>query len=316
VRGRADVSGHQPAERILALAAYAREREGTLLTLQDIVEEVPGYEVAGPLEIGSAAWETVRKRLTRDIDDLQEHWGIVLRYDEGEHSYALVPPFFDGDERRALIAAAATVDVDGVGTELPGALGTAVDDAGAQIVLRVHEYVRRLRDAIGTRTAVEFVHDGRVRHVEPYAIGQWHNHWYVAGNDVDRGAVRRFRLDRIERVPETDPIALMGAQGTYEIPPSFDASTAFDLDPNVWGTDPLVRARVRVTRDHVDALRHELGGIVVERDGDAAVVELDVRHYISFRNRLLMFRGTAVVLAPDVLVDVVRDHLLSLAAAR
>jgi hypothetical protein len=36
---------------------------------------------------------------------------------------------------------------------------------------------------------------------------------------------------------------------------------------------------------------------------------------VSFRNRLLLFRGAAVVLDPPELVRVVRDHLLALASA-
>ena len=69
--------------------------------------------------------------------------------------------------------------------------------------------------------------------------------------------------------------------------------------------------------DHVLAFRRELGGAVVtqETDGDA-VVELDVRHYESFRNRLLAFRTNAVVLAPPELVAIVRDHLAALAESR
>jgi hypothetical protein len=101
------------------------------------------------------------------------------------------------------------------------------------------------------------------------------------------------------------------------VPTDFDADTAFDLDPNSWGTDPLVRARVRVSRDHLDAFLAELGGTVVEpvpgSDASLAVVELDVREYTSFRTRLLAFRGQAVVLEPPELVDVVRDHVRALA---
>ncbi len=313
------MSEQQPAARILALAAYARDRQNSELTLQDIVEDVPGYEMPdGALLVsGSSDWETVRKRLSRDIADLREHWGIVLAYDEAEHSYALVAPFFTPKERRALIAAAAAVDVEGVNPDVPGALGSAVDDREAQIVLRVHELVGVLRDAISTRTPVTFVHHGKERHVEPYAIGTWRTHWYLAGVDRDAQTLRRYRLDRIEPgVADRPAIAADGDAGAYVIPSTFDPEGAFDLDPNVWGTDPLVRARVHVGIDHVDAFLRELGGAVVERGAESSVIELDVRHYVSFRNRLLLFRGAAVVLDPPELVRVVRDHLVALSETR
>ena len=65
--------------------------------------------------------------------------------------------------------------------------------------------------------------------------------------------------------------------------------------------------------DHVEAFRRELGGETVSRDADHAVVELDVRHYASTRNRLLAFRANAVVLEPPELVAFMREHLEQLA---
>ena len=259
----------------------------------------------------------MRKRLGRDVADLHEHWGIELAYNEADHSYSLRAPYFTAPERAALIAAAATVAVEGVDVPVPGALGSAVGDDATQIVLRVHDLVSMLRTAIGTRTAVTFVHDGRTRRVEPYALGTWRTHWYLAGRDIDGGELRRFRLDRIERRDNADPVVLDSTGGAYEVPDDFDVDAAFDLDPNVWGTDPLLRASVYVRGDHVLAFRRELGGTVVtqQADGDA-VLELDVRHYASFRNRLLAFRTNAVVLAPPELVAIVRDHLAALSESR
>ena len=31
------------------------------------------------------------------------------------------------------------------------------------------------------------------RHVQPYTLGMWRNHWYLAGRDLDRDTLRRFR---------------------------------------------------------------------------------------------------------------------------
>ncbi len=305
-----------PAERILSLAAYAHRSHGPI-TLDDIADNVPGYGSepprAGPLEPPSAEWERVRKLVGRDVSDLREHWGIDLAYDDAEHTYELREPFFTPEERAALVAAAAVVAVVGVDVPVPGALGSAVGDDATVIVLRVHDLVSALRAAIGTRTAVTFVHDGRTRHVQPYALGVWRNRWYLAGRDDGEGALRRFRLDRIERGNGTDAIVAVGPPGAYEIPPDFDAEAAFDLDPNAWGTDPLLTARVEVATDRVDGFLGELGGHAVGQTGDRSVVELDVRHYESFRNRLLAFGTHAVVVAPPVLVAVVRDHLAALA---
>lgn len=310
------------AERILDLTAFAADRcrNGGGITLSDIADNVPGYETNGPraangdLEGGTQEWEAVRKRLTRDIADLREQWGIQLDYDDADHCYRLAPAFFTTGERRALLAAAALVAVQGAPGPKLGDIGAAIDDGAALVFVRLHGLVADLRRAIATRTAVGFRHHGRDRQLEPHALGMWKKNWYVAGRDTERGTLRRFRLDRIELSDTAKPaIRLVGEPSAYEIPEDFDANREFDLDPNAWGADPIVRARVRVGLDHVDSFVNELGGEVVAQDEQSAILELDVRHYVSFRTRLLGFRGSAVVLEPPALVDFVRDHLVALA---
>jgi predicted DNA-binding transcriptional regulator YafY len=305
----------------LHVAAFAADRcaDGAEITLTDIVDGV-GYptdaerDAHGQLRSGTTEWETVRKMVQRDLGDLRKFWGIRLDYDEAAHSYRLAPPFLTPDERRALLAAVATVAVQGAPDGEPGELGATLDDRRALVVLRLHDLVATLRTAIGERREVTFRLYGMTRHVQPYALGMWRNRWYLAGHDLDRGTLRRYRLDRVD---VGEPTIVVGDDaGTYDIPVDFDVDAAFDLDPNVWGQDPVLAARVRVGIDHVDAFRSELGGEVAESDGRTAIVELDVRHYQSFRDRLLAFRGTAVVLEPPELVAVVREHLAALAGDR
>jgi predicted DNA-binding transcriptional regulator YafY len=51
------------------------------------------------------------------------------------------------------------------------------------------------------------------------------------------------------------------------------------------------------------AFQRDLGGVVVERNDDHAIVELSVRHRASFRVRVTAFGRDAVVLEPAELVD-------------
>jgi len=299
-----------PTERILSLAAYADGR-GAPVSLEAITADVPGYEVDAPLAAGTAEWETARKRLQRDLADLREHWGIDLAFDADVDGYVLAPPFLDRYERAALIAAAATVEVEGVAPGVPGAIGSAVDDTVAQIVVRVHALVAVLRGAMARHAAVTFTYDGAVRRVEPWALGTWRNRWYLAAHDPSCDALRRFRLDRIE--PSTPTIAVDDEPDAFTVPDGFDLDAAFDLDPNSWGTDAAMHACVRVERDHVDAFVVEMGGDITAQDARGAVVELVVREHQSFRTRLLSFGGHATVESPPELVALVTSHLRALA---
>lgn len=312
------MTGPSPAERVLRLAAYLAAHRSERFTLDDIASNVPGYLPEGadpgtPIVSGSRQWETVRKKVQRDLGELHNQWGIELVYDEVEHEYRLAPPFFTPEERAALISAAAVVSVEGLGLPTPGAIGSGVDDGLARVVIHVHRLVARVRDAIASRTPLRFRYEGRTRVLEPWALGAWRAKWYVAGGDPGLGgAMRRFRLDRIETEVDGAPEPA-GTPGSYDIPDWFDPDKAFDFDPNSWGHDPPLRARVRVEHDHVPGFRRELGGEIVTTDHFGARIELTVRHYESFRNRLLAFRGHAVVESPPQLVALVRDHLRCIA---
>ncbi len=313
------VADATPTERILNLAAYLKLRGEDGASLDEIARNVLGYDPTsardedGALLTVGPEWEALRRMVRRDLQDLRAAWGIDARYDDEVHRYRLEPPFFTTRERAALIAAAAAVEVEGIegrADRFGGQLGAGVDDTAAQIVIRVHEQVADLRDAIQTCRAVQFDHEGRTRVLQPYALGTWHGRWYVAGWDPELAALRRYRLDR---VGGEVPICATGPAGAYVVPDWFDPVLAFDFDPNVWGRDARLRARVRVERDHLPAFLAELGGNVDgEVDGEPVVV-FEVRHYESTRNRILSFRDHARVLGPPALVAVVRDHLAALA---
>ena len=316
VRESAPMAGSAtPTERILNLAAYLKQRGVEGASLDDISANVRGYdpEVArdehGDLRSEGPEWEALRRMTRRDLQDLRSEWGIDTVYDDQTHQYHLRPPFFTTRERAALIAAATAIEVEGLGGQR-GQIGAGVDDAGAQVVIRVHHRVADLRDAIRTRTVVRFDHEGRTRVLEPFALGTWRSRWYVAGWDPEVDALRRYRLDRITH---DGPIERVGEPGNYQVPAWFDAVLAFDFDPNAWGRDPRLRARVRVEHDHLPAFLADLGGDVVDEVDGEPVVAFEVRHYESTRNRLLAFRDHVQVLGPAELVALVRDHLAAIA---
>ncbi len=127
-----------------------------------------------------------------------------------------------------------------------------------------------------------------MRRVEPYALTNGQEGWYVASFDPDKHAMRHFRLDRIRRAhvteetfeprPEVDPAAeVEGWMRTGEVQASRTARVWISPERARWA-----RERRRVEEELVD------GSIVVELSfagtdwlvreilkeaGDAAVIE-------------------------------------------
>ncbi len=294
-------SGEEVTDRILRLAAYMKAR-GTF-TLEQATTDVAGYE-AKP---GS---EALRTQFRRDLDVLRRELGIEAPYEQlPEPVYRLRPPFFSPTERRALIAAAGAVVItlEGEGDSDPEALGSAVDDDRAEVYLTVTAEALMLLQAQRARTAVTFSYKGRLRHVEPWAVGTWRRHWYLVGNDLDRGPARRFRIDRITDLETTD--------SAFEIPGDFDSERAFDMDPNSWGQDPRVRVRIDVESELADRLADAVGGEVVARGTRVSVVEVENANRDALIDRLLEFGPRARVVDPPEVVAEVAAFVRAMADA-
>ncbi len=125
-----------------------------------------------------------------------------------------------------------------------------VDDAG---------HLGRLRDAIGRGRVVELDYLGRKdrrphpRRVEPWRVDVTREGQYLQGHDLDRGAPRVFRLDRITAMAVTDAAVTTTAPANLAVPawvPDEDAVMAvLDLGPGAHFVGDYVQADVDTVTD-------------------------------------------------------------------
>lgn len=140
-----------------------------------------------------------------------------------------------------------------------------------------------------------------VRVVEPYGMLFRDGFWYVVGFDRGRGALRRFRVDRIVgRVTVGEPDA-------FERPVGFEVAAELPGQPFQIGASDEAgtgMSRVRVWVDGVlaDKVVGELGPRAVAggRAADGSVVvEVDVANEAGLRSWVLGMLDHAVVLGPE-----------------
>jgi proteasome accessory factor B len=126
------------------------------------------------------------------------------------------------------------------------------------------------------------------RRLQPWGIVSWHGHWYVVGNDRDRGAPRMFRVSRIvgeARVTDT----------AFTRPDDVDLrALAASLAP----AHPHNTARIRVRQGSGDVLRRRALHV---RPVDEQWVEIDLPYGSgsSLADELVSFGPDVVVTAPD-----------------
>ena len=186
--------------------------------------------------------------------------------------------------------------------------------SGAELVARgdpapVVERTRLLRKAMAAGKAVRFTYTGAYRpgteerHVHPYGLLFRFNRWYLVGHDVDRDALRLFRLGRMEALSVNTR-----APGT----PDFTRPADFTLEPwrraEPWSlpADDVEVVEVTVRFDFPRSLlveRAELGTLVDTEPGGVALRRFRVHQTDAFLRWLLSLQGEGTIVDPPELRD-------------
>jgi proteasome accessory factor C len=208
-------------------------------------------------------------------------------------------------EAKALVAA-----IDLIGEHLPegsltsarekivAALGEDPMDQGLQVAAGGgddSDVARQVSEAIAQRRLIELEYykenedEFSLRRVEPYALMNGREGWYVASFDPDRGAMRHFRLDRIKRVEVRDE--------RFEPRPEVNPSADVDGWPRTGEVEASRRARVWISPERARWAR-EARRLADQLDDGAIVVELSFAGIDWLVREVLKEAGDAAVLEP------------------
>lgn len=215
----------------LTIALLATKR---YITKSEIFRTVEGYE-------GSA--ESKERMFERDKDDLR-NLGIEIEvgtFDplfEDEAGYRIKPDSYQfqlGDISSQEVALLSLAAEAWRGAALDGSALTALRKLHAigiesdlesipELAPHINSGDKNLQvaiSAITSRRKISFQYLGQSleiqdRKVAPYAVSSKYGYWYLIGNDLDKNALRSFRLDRI-----SSPIKEDGKAEAFSIPEGF-----------------------------------------------------------------------------------------------
>ncbi len=314
-RSGADDNGHGDA-------AIRPERFARLVTLASILIE------AGRAGVRLAVAD-VCERLQLTEQELRDDINVLNVVNFGGGSYVLYAevhedtgeidvdpePYSDNFARPARLlpfeAKALIGAIDLIGEHIPegslasarekivAALGADPLEQGLQVAHSSAddaEVARCVSTAIAQRRLIELEYykenedDFTLRTVEPYALANGLEGWYVASFDPDRGGMRHFRLDRIKRVQITDK--------TFEPRPEVDPAAEVDGWLRTGEVAASRSARVWISPERARWAR-EQRKVVEELEDGAIVVELSFAGTEWLVRETLKEAGDAVVLEPE-----------------
>jgi predicted DNA-binding transcriptional regulator YafY len=143
------------------------------------------------------------------------------------------------------------------------------------------------------------------RRVEPYALINGREGWYLASFDPTRDSVRHFRLDRIKSASVTDE--------PFEARPDVDPAADVDGWPKTGEVPASSRARVWISPERARWAREERHVVAELQDG-ALIVELGFAGVDWLVRETLKEAGDAVVLEPADAREAVRHAAVAIGA--
>jgi proteasome accessory factor BC len=313
--GEPEGNGHHPE------AAIRPERFARLVTLASILIEAGRGGRRLRLEELLRSLNVSEQELREDISVLNVvNFGAgtyVLYAEIGEDGMIEVDPEPYGDsfarparllpvEAKALVAA-----IDLIGDHIPAgslasvrekvvaALGEDPAQEGLQIASpggddeQIAAVVSR---AIGSQRLLSFEYykenedEFSTRVVEPYALINGREGWYVASFDPSREAVRHFRLDRIKSATVT--------RQRFDPRPDVDPAADVDGWPRTGEVPASRRACVWISPDRARWAREERH-VTAELEDGAVIVELSFAGVDWLVREVLKEAGDATVLEPE-----------------
>jgi proteasome accessory factor C len=305
-----------------AEAAIRPERFARLVTLASILIDAGRRGERIPIA-------EIRERLQISEEELREDLSVLNVVNFGGGSYVLYAeideeagdievdpePYSDNFDRPARLlpveAKALVAAIDLIGEHIPegslasarekivAALGEDPMEQGLQVAHAVgddSDIARTISKAITSRRLIELEYfkenedEISARKVEPYALTNGREGWYVACFDPERDGVRHFRLDRIKSAKVSDE--------RFSPRPEVDPAAEVDGWLRTGEVEASRTARVWVSPERARWAR-EARRVVEERTDGSVIVELSFAGVDWLVREILREAGDAAVLEPE-----------------
>jgi proteasome accessory factor B len=161
-------------------------------------------------------------------------------------------------------------------------------------------------DSIADKRTISFGYRNAENHseqrvLEPFGVGTKNGHWYVAGRDLDKSAVRLFRLDRID-----GEVKEQGKANSFTIPLDFAMNSLLASKRK----DKTAIVDIRVNK----GFKLRKHGKVLSSDTEWDRCEISFSDLSEFIADVLWHRDDAKIVEPQSAIDLLLESLSTIGA--
>lgn len=162
--------------------------------------------------------------------------------------------------------------------------------------------LEQLTKAITQRSRITFSYDSgslKARNLEPYRIVFWNGYWYLIGMDLDRSAIRLFKLSRF-----TGDVSISKKKKEFEISEDFEVTNHLPkMDFEI-----VQNAKIKIRKEAGVLLRNR--GTFIADDGEFDIYQINFENEAAFLREVIWHGTNVEVMEPIEL----KQSLLTLLA--
>jgi proteasome accessory factor B len=161
------------------------------------------------------------------------------------------------------------------------------------------QLLEEVAKAILQKSEISFAYDSsslKTRHLQPYRIVFWNSFWYLIGMDLDRKAIRLFKISRF-----LGGVEMSKKKNQFEIPQDFDVSEYLPKND----ISIIHNAKVEIKKDSAILLRER--GKLISQGEDFDTYEINFEHERIFLREIIWHGANVRIIEPANLVEQLLD---------
>ena len=161
------------------------------------------------------------------------------------------------------------------------------------------QLLEEIAKAILQKSEISFAYDSsslKTRHLQPYRIVFWNGFWYLIGMDLDRKAIRLFKISRF-----LGGVEMSKKKNQFEIPQDFDVSEYLPKND----ISIIHNAKVEIKKDSAILLRER--GKLISQGEDFDTYEINFEHERIFLREIIWHGANVRIIEPANLVEQLLD---------